>query len=121
MAGLTCPNCSAVASTSEIASGWCDSCGKRIPASYAAAATAPRREAREALLTATSARPARTRQPIVATLIAALLGALVYGVLMIGPLHRTGYILMVGVGFAILLAAVSLGQIVDGMFIKERK
>jgi hypothetical protein len=121
MAGLTCPNCNAVASTSEIASGWCDSCGKRIPSSYAAAATAPRRAARDALLASTTAKPARTRKPIVGTLIGMLLGVLVYGMLMIGPLHRTGYILMVGVGFAILLAAISLGQIVDGMFVKERK
>ena len=120
MAGLTCPNCNAVASPAEIAAGWCDSCGKKIPASYAAAAMTPKRSARQAYLSHTP-KTVRRRKRILGTLIGTLLGVLVSGILIIWPLREAGYILILGVTFTIILAALSVGQIVDGMMAKEGK
>ena len=90
MAGLTCPNCNAVASPAEIAAGWCDSCGKKIPASYAAAAMTPKQNARQAYLSHTP-KTVRGRKRILGTLIGTLLGVLVSGILMIWPLRRSTF------------------------------
>ena len=121
MAGVTCPNCNAVASSSEIAAGWCDSCGKKIPTSYTAAAHSPNRTARDALMTASAPKAMRGRKRIIGTLIAAGIGAVVAAVVMAWPLREAGYILMLMVAFAIMLAAISVGQIADGMLVGERK
>jgi hypothetical protein len=120
MAGLTCPNCNAVVSSPEITSGWCDSCGKKIPAAYAAALHTPKRTAREALMVHTQPTK-RGRKRLIGTLIGTLLGALISAILMVGPLRGAGYILILFVTFAIMLAALSVGQIVDGMLVREHK
>lgn len=119
MAGLTCPNCNAIASTAEIASGWCESCGKKIPFSYTAAAHAPNRTAREALLAPAPKAPRRSKT-LLGTLLAAGVGVLL-SVLLIVLLRAAGYLLILVVVSAIMLAAVSLGQIADGMLVNERK
>jgi hypothetical protein len=120
MAGLTCPNCNAVASTAEIASGWCDSCGKKIPFSYTTAAMTPKRTARDALM-AQAPKATRRANKIIGTLIGGVLGVLVSAIVIVALLRHAGYILILFVVFAIMLAGLSLGQIVDGMFVKERK
>lgn len=38
MSAPTCPNCGASPTPAELTSGWCDGCGKRLPASFAASA-----------------------------------------------------------------------------------
>jgi hypothetical protein len=121
MAGLTCPNCNAVASTAEIASGWCDSCGKKIPFSYTAAATSPKRTARDALMAQQTLKATRRSNKFIGTLLGGALGILVSAIVMVGLLRNAGYILILFVVFAIMLAGLSLGQIVDGMLVKERK
>jgi hypothetical protein len=120
MAGLTCPNCNAVPSSAELAAGWCDSCGKKIPASLAATAATPKRTAREAYLSHTP-KATRGRKGYIGTLIGTAIGAFVSAILMIGPLREAGYILLLGVTFAVTLTALSLGQIVDGMMVKEHR
>jgi hypothetical protein len=121
MAGLTCPNCNAVASTAEIASGWCDSCGKKIPFSYTASATAPKRTARDALMAQQAPKATRRSNRFIGTLIGGGLGVLVSAIVAVGFLRHSGFILILFVIFAIMVAGLSLGQILDGMFVRERK
>ncbi len=122
MASLRCPSCNAAASLAELAAGWCDSCGKKIPGSYIAAAGTSKRTARDAYLShAHTPKATRARKRLIGTLICAGIGVFVSAIMLIGPLREAGYILILGALFAIMLAALSVGQIVDGMFAKHGK
>ncbi len=54
---LRCLHCDAAPSAREIADGWCDSCGKRLPESYAAHAKRETAAAAPAAAARVSSRP----------------------------------------------------------------
>jgi hypothetical protein len=120
MARLTCPNCGTGLAPSDLSAGWCDSCGKKIPASLIAAAPSPRKAARELVVPETL--PPLRRAPVrmKGMVIGAVVGALVFLIVALWPLRAAGLILLAFAAFVMILAGLSVGMIADGMLSKSR-
>jgi hypothetical protein len=121
MARLTCPNCGAVLGPSDLTAGWCDSCGKKIPATVIAAAPAPRKAAREVVVQ--EALPPVRSQPLQmrGMLFGALAGGLVFLIVAVWPLRSAGLIYLAFAAFVMILAGLSVGMMAEGMFTKSRR
>jgi hypothetical protein len=102
-----------------MASGWCESCGKKIPGSLIAASHPTRkrafREVQENLPVAM-----HRRDSMSGLLIGAVVAVLVFAVVW-WLMRAAGYPYIILVGVAILAAGLSIGQMADGMMSGKRK
>ena len=76
---LRCLHCDAVPSNRELADGWCDSCGKRLPDSYTAQAKRESAPAAAAPVAAVAS-PPRFMWAVALVLVAAVVAAVALAV-----------------------------------------
>ena len=104
MASATCTTCTAKLSTKEIAEGWCDNCGKKLPPALTRPAAAERSSARP------SDAPGESRGGRVGLMTGMIIGAVIFALLMSGPLKGMGLLPLWAAGFGIFLVLGFLGR-----------
>lgn len=114
MSSVTCPFCNAVVPPEEVAEGWCENCGKRLPTfGFRSPGSVQDRQP------VTRAEPTTKKPPSKAgTMVGAIIGALIFGILMTGPLRSTGYLITFAVGFGVFLVTMGIGQFAGRLFAK---
>src|SRR5262245_60392092 len=113
MSAVTCPTCHVVVPSQEVRDGWCENCGKKLSPFALTRSAASGRKEPPADNAAAQPKKAASKAELI---VAALLGGLVFGLLLTGPLRSTGYLITWCAGFGVLLAAFGVVRAVGSLF-----
>ena len=111
---VTCPRCHVILPAGEIESGWCENCGKKLPPTILSWWAYGREDAMtrepESVACLKAVRNADSSASNSGGLIGAVVGGLIYVLLMVGPLHAAGYLITFAAGLFIVTVTIGIGR-----------